>query len=388
MRIVDFFKRIFNKKTNPQTLNGQRTRYSEYVEFIDDFELSKMFIMEITPELESARIRYGGGKTYNYPLQTQISIPDSIEIAKRFFESIDADFAKKVNDIIFGNNPNIILETQNVNHAETTGPNERPVKVRVPIRGDIRQLYEFIHECTHTFDIDNGWTDTRHVLGEVAPQCMERLLDDFLLEMSDEEMHKYGFDRKILERDIRDRRISTFYNRLWNVEALNEFDEFSKGKISEIDRKYPTGDPKTDSRYMLAQIYSAHFNKFDKSQKRNRLISFIQCVNNDDFYGANRCFKIQIDRNSEFERKKYIHSTILEVDSLVRTIIPKEKNIRIEEKTKHKLAKKGKYVTGKKLGSQAVADMQDIEITDKESAEIAREPKTNSQTKENQDIGE
>ena len=177
------------------------------------------------------------------------------------------------------------METKNVDFAETTNPDEKPVKVRVPIRGDLRQLYEFAHECTHTFDIDNGWTETRLVLAEVAPQCMERLLDEYLLGMSEAELKKYGFDKRVLEKDIQDRRLSTFFNRLWNIETLNG--------------KHPIKDRRKDSNYMLAQIYSAHFNKFDKSQKRNKLISFIKCVNNDDFDGANNCFGLLINRNQK-----------------------------------------------------------------------------------------
>jgi len=377
MKIVDFFKRIFNKKTNQQTLNGQRTRYSEYVESIDDLELCKMFVerttRSVTPEIVKIIQQYEG-KTYDYPLQTRISKDDSLELARRFFESIGNGFCEKYNKIINGGNPNLIFKMEEFNGkgACVTGPDKMPVTVYVPIRGDIRQLYELVHECTHTFDIDNGDTPTRKVLGEVAPQCMERLLDEFLLKMSDEDMQKYGFDRETIIKDVKDRRIITFLSRFNNAQDLN------RGSRDRV----------LDSRYMLAQIYSAHFNKFDSNVKKNKLLSFIECVNNDDFYGANRCFEIQIDRNSKFERKKYINSTILEVVSLVRTIIPKENTIRIEEKPRHKLAKKGKYVTGRKLGIQAVADIQDIEITDKENAEIARKQRTNSQTKENQDIGE
>lgn len=187
MKIVDFFKNIFNKKQSQGLLNKPKTKYQKYVESIDDLELCEMFINGITPELENVKEKYGVG---DYPLQTKISVADSIEIAKKFFESIDINFAKKVNDIILGTNPDVILETKNADFAETTNPDEKPVKVRVPIRGDLRQLYEFVHECTHTFDIDNGWTETRLVLAEVAPQCMERLLDEYLLGMSEAELKK------------------------------------------------------------------------------------------------------------------------------------------------------------------------------------------------------
>ena len=115
--------------------------------------------------------------------------------------------------------------------------------------------YEMIHELTHTLDIDNGDTTTRRVLGEVAPQCMERMLDNYLLTMTDNELNKYGFNKTILEKDIQDRRLSTFASRFHNTQNLN-------------NRK---GNRELDSRYMLAQIYSSHFNNLDKVVK-NRII--------------------------------------------------------------------------------------------------------------------
>lgn len=316
LKIVDFLKKIFNKSSKQRLLNKPKTKDQEYIEFLDVYELCKMFIDAITPELENIRGKYGE-IPYEYSLQTKVSAADSIEIVKKFFASIDKEKAKKVNDIISGTNPNIILETKNVQHSEATSPHIKPVRVRVPIRGDIRQLYEFAHECAHTFDIDNGATDTRRVLGEVAPQCIERLLDDFFLEMSAEEMKKYGFDKKVLEQDIKDRRISTFFSRLLNVEALNEYNEFSNGNILEKDRKHPAADPKVDLRYLLAQIYSAHFNKFDKSQKKNKLIKFIECVNKDNFNGANKCFGMQIGKKYKLKRGFYISDTISEIEALI-----------------------------------------------------------------------
>lgn len=56
--------------------------------------------------------------------------------------------------------------------------------------------------------------------------------------------------------------------------------------------------------------------------------------------------------------------------------------------TKYQISERGKYITGRKLGSQVIADVQDIEETDKNNAEITRQGKIISQTKENQDIGE
>ena len=198
------------------------------------------------------------------------------------------------------------MEKYNGKGANATNPEKIPITVYVPIRDDIRQLYELIHEVTHTFDIENGDTPTRRVLGEVAPQCMERLLDDFLLEMSDEDMKKYGFNRNKMEQDIKDRKISTFLSRFNNAQAL-----YRGSRNRELD-----------SRYMLAQIYSAHFNKFDKLQKKNKLVSFIKCVSDDKFDMANNAFSLSIDRKANlnrFYRDNYVGFAISEAVNLITT---------------------------------------------------------------------
>ena len=328
MKIVDFFKKIFGKNDNKQLLDVPKTQYQDLVESIDDLELCKMFVerttRNVTPEIEKAiqpyqQYQQAGNMVYNFPVQTTITKENTFELARRFFESIDDAFGEKFNNIVNGNNPNIVLEMEDYNgkEASTTNPNEMPVTVYIPIRDDIRQLYELVHECTHTFDIDNGDTPTRMVLGEVAPQCMERLLDDFLLELSNEDMQRYGFERNTIEKDVKTRRIATFLSRFNNAQNLYK----------------RCGDKKKDSRYMLAQIYSAHFNKFDKKQKKNKLVSFIECVKNDEFDKANSCFELSIDKRAKlsgFFRDTYVGDTISEVADL---IVPKnQEDSKIQQK--------------------------------------------------------
>lgn len=309
MKIVDFFKRILRRKDDKKLLDAPKTQYQKLVESIDDLELCKMFVeratKSVTPEIEKVIQKYGN-KPYEYLLETRISKEDTIELARRFFESIDNGLYEKYNAIVNGSNPNIMLQMEEFNGkgASVNSPEKMPVTVYVPIRGDIRQLYELVHECTHTFDIDNGDTSTRKVLGEVAPQCMERLLDDFLLGMSDDDMRKYGFDKEILEKNVRERRISTFLSRFYNAQDL--------------ERR--SGNRELDSRYMLAQIYSAHFNKFDKNEKKNKILSFIECVKNDEFENANSCFELSIEKNarlSGLHREAYVGDAISEVMDLV-----------------------------------------------------------------------
>lgn len=59
-----------------------------------------------------------------------------------------------------------------------------------------------------------------------------------------------------------------------------------------------------------------------------------------------------------------------------------------KDKKKYQLADRKKYVTGRRLGTQVVEDMQDVEDVDKVNAEMAKESREINQTKENQDIGE
>ena len=319
MKILDFFRKIFNKELKQILLKSPKTRYQQLVESIDDLELCKLFLGSITPELIKQYQRYGA-KAYEFPLQTRISKEHTIEIVQKFFEEIDDEMLRKVNDIINGNNPNIKLQMKENDNsgASVSQPDKFPIVVNVPIRNDIRQLYEFIHELTHTLDIENGDTETRRVLGEISPQCMERLLDDYLLGMSDEEMQKYGFDRKVIEKDIKTRRLMTFLTRYHNAISL--------------DRR--NGNRELDSRYMLAQIYSAHFNKFDKKEKCNKLISFIKCVQDDDFEKANETFGMQIGKENKLQREFYISDTISEVDTLVKP--QNVENTKYKENTQEK----------------------------------------------------
>jgi len=147
LKILDFFRKIFNKEPKQVSLNSPKTRYQELVESIDDLELCKMFVGSITPKLIKLD-QQDGAKAYEFPLQTEISKEHTIEIAQKFFEEIDDEILKKVNDIINGNNPNIKLQMkENDNSAASVSqPDKFPIVVNVPIRNDIRQLYEFIRK--------------------------------------------------------------------------------------------------------------------------------------------------------------------------------------------------------------------------------------------------
>lgn len=303
MRIIDLFNKIFNRNHNKQNiLTSGDQRYSQLVESIDGKDLSKRLIGSITPEVEAVRKKYAED-FYGYPLQTKISVSDTRELVKKFFSSINPDLYKWVCDIDADVNPYAKLD-KNYQGIEScvTNPNQLPVAIRLPVRGDLRQVYEAVHELTHTFDIKRGDTATRRVLGEIASQCMERLLDDFLLNLSDEDIKKYGFDRNTLEQDIIDRKLSTFFDRL---------------RMTELIEKNEDGQ-ELHLRYMLAQIYSSHIEQFGRAERIDRLKTFIEFVENDDFDGANNSLGMQIKKDNKLQRDNYIRDTISVVDILVK----------------------------------------------------------------------
>lgn len=87
MKILDLFKRIFSKNEKQQLLNEPKTRYQELVESIDDLELCKIFVekttQNVTPDIRKKIQKYES-KTYGYPLQTQISKENTLELASIF----------------------------------------------------------------------------------------------------------------------------------------------------------------------------------------------------------------------------------------------------------------------------------------------------------------
>ena len=301
MKLIEFIKKL-KKDTDRNLLYDVKSPYQRLVESIDDLELCEMFLDCISQD-EMDNFKKYGSNPYEYELETKISENTTIELAKKFFEAFGLDISQKINSILDFTNKDIKIKMENYNgrRSETSNPNKIPIEVYVPIRGDIRQLYELVHELTHTLDIENGDTETRKVLGEVAPQCMERILDDFLFQLSGEEMQKYGFDKDTLIKDINDRRISTFVSRYKNAILLENH----------------TGFREDNSRYMLAQIYQAQFNKYDKNEKISKIREFIECINNNDFIKANHTFGMKLEKENQFHRKLHIASVKDEIESLL-----------------------------------------------------------------------
>ena len=73
--------------------------------------------------------------------------------------------------------------------------------------GTLTDVYSLVHEISHTLYVQNQFGEARMILGEVIPQCMERMLDGYLIELDG----RKGFDVDIdtLKENIIKRRIST-----------------------------------------------------------------------------------------------------------------------------------------------------------------------------------
>lgn len=303
MNIKHIFKTIINKFRNKNIKElPMEDRYAEIVDTIEDLDLAKHFEEDMPNEVRDKINKYDKIKElYNFPLNTKISVNNSTEIVKSFFNEFDYDIGKKIGEIFKGSNGNIHMQIRKANDeseaGSVTNPSKLPVYVDIPVFGDLRDAYTMVHELTHTLDIKNKDLATRRILGEVAPQCMERMLDDFLKNIPDIEKKKYGISDDILEEDIETRRTTTFITRYRNVMSLN--------------REH--GNREMDIRYMLAQMYSSKF--IQQYNNSETLLKFIKYVEDDDFENANKTFGIKIDKRYSVDRNLLINSCYNDVIS-------------------------------------------------------------------------
>ena len=108
-----------------------------------------------------------------------------------------------------GTNPNVditILPPESKRASVNPPTKENPhMTIKLPDYGNIDTLYDLVHEITHTFDVKNFDNTTRWIMGETAPYCVERLLDEFLLGMSQVRLEQNGMNPKTLSKDVLDR---------------------------------------------------------------------------------------------------------------------------------------------------------------------------------------
>ena len=231
--LLKLINKIFNKKNN-KIESLPPTQSEKLLNEIRSGGIIKDFEREINNGLNIVQLDSLYGKKlgtekyiYNLPLASKLSENQTISLAKQFFASLGTELSEKANRVLSGEDSQFKLVFENYGQSLDRNGNLREAEVSnfsevyCPIRGDLRDLYSVVHEVTHTFDLGNGDTEARKIFGEIAPQCMERMLDEYLLNLNDGDIQKYGIVRNILIQDVRNRQVSTFLSRMDNIKSFN-----------------------------------------------------------------------------------------------------------------------------------------------------------------------
>lgn len=390
-KIKQFFQTAFSKNKEKRLESPEEKfdrQLGEKVDYIlehdvDDKDLAVRFINQYNAQLKFNGINPNDPRIqkYNvkgmYPLQTKLSKEQTLKLVGEFFSSIFPERKDHFLEILNGKGKN--SDTQNVLFTlDETGKSEPyatspryptdDIKLNVPIYGDLRDAYSAVHEIAHTEDCNNGANETRSVFGEVIPQCMERLLDEYLKNLSPEQMQEYGFDYDTLNKDIEDRKLSTFVNRLNIIKDIPNLEGAEKMMAT---------------RYMLAQIYQTRFlNVTSDPQKRiDRLKKLAKRIQNNDTYTVNSVLKIDLFNENTAYRDSYIDETIGDFisvfnsrnkqksqEEIFKGIEDKYKNI-LSEKPKEVLDKAFEVIENRKR-QVAEGNKPKLEVLDLEVREI------------------
>ncbi len=132
----------------------------------------------------------------------EITKPSMMEetkkIALQFFKGLDQELYEKVKEIVEGNSQfsfNIYESDENEDFSKTDNDG-MPIHTKipsvveingkfgvyVPCKGTIADIYELVHELSHTLDFVEQDNPTRNMLGEVTPYCFEAMLSQYLLD--------------------------------------------------------------------------------------------------------------------------------------------------------------------------------------------------------------
>lgn len=324
--LLKLINRIFNKKYNnieslPLAQNEKILNEIANSGIIRDFEREINNGLNVTNLDNLYSQKLGSEKyIYNLPLSSKLSEKQTIILAKQFFSSLGTELSDKANQVLSGKDSKFkfIFEKYGKSLDENGNPREAEVsnfsEVYCPIRGDLRDLYNVVHEITHTFALSNGDTEARKIFGEIAPQCMEKILNEYLLNLSDEDIQKYGLDRNKLIQDVRNRQMSTFLSRKDNVKSFN----------------IGGGNKELDLRYILAQIYSSEYIKLDNNTRTNELLELMKNIECNDTVSCSNSFGIDLKNRLKMQ---FIMSDI------VRNVKNTNNQILLQEKLQEILAK-------------------------------------------------
>lgn len=300
---IDNILRVFNKIFRNQNM----LEASQSEKFLESV-LKAGVIREYTDGLErKLNLQYldsqygkkigSGNNIYDLELKSKLTEQQVLDLAKKFFSSLGTDFEKKAESVIDGKSTRFKFITEPYGQTIINGQPRGPAlmnfnEIFCPMNGDLRDLYSVVHEVTHSMDLEKGETEARTILGEIAPQCMERLLDEFLLNMSDSDMQKYGFDRDTLIQDVRHRIVSTFLDRKDTTRMLN------RGTyIDRVDRKekpYIFKEKREFLRYTLAQMYSTELMQMPENKRVDALRELMKNIQENDMTLCSKSFGVDL----------------------------------------------------------------------------------------------
>lgn len=329
-KIKDNIFKLINKIFNRNTNNREVLPPSQFETILKEFTSSGIirdFERDINNGINITRLDAFYGKKleneksiYNMPLVSRLSEMQTIELAKQFFSNLGTELSNNATQVLEGKSSKFkfIFEKYGKSLDKEGNPREAEVsnfsEVYCPRRGDLRDLYSIVHEVTHTFDLRNGDTEARKIFGEIAPQCIERMLDEYLLNLDNKDIQKYGLNRSTLIQDIRNRQVSTFLSRKDNIKSFNN----------------GTGNQEVDLRYILAQIYSSAFMKLDAKTRVDSLIEFMKNIESNEIDSCSKSFGI--DLQNKFK-------TQLLMPEIVNNVRNTHNQIVLQEKLKEILAK-------------------------------------------------
>ena len=332
------YKRGFQGLTEEEI--KAKEKYSEIREIIKAEELVALFEKEVENRLQKynslfEQIGKVEGEGFFSLLKTSLNIDKLKELTIKFWKSINPEWRKEVEAIFNETNLNVKLVTHKddkkfmadhsilkikgesiqipkemLKELEKTNPDlynqiieiskDKIITcINLSLTGTLNDIYNLVHETTHYFTVND--TATEQIYSEIAPQCMERILDEFLLQLTDEELNKYNLNKEELSDDIKKRRIISFASRYKATKGFIEKNNNEKFKSEEEELL----------KYFLAQFFQAQFRKYDEKDKKEKIIEFIKYVKNDDFEMATDTFGI--DWSNKLKRTFYIDSMIEDV---------------------------------------------------------------------------
>lgn len=255
-------------------------------------------------------------------LKTRVDRNQAIAIIFGFFREFGIDVSKLLEEGKYNNGEQAVYLSFNkgVKRNETTSPTFAGEDVHAYAKetGTLTDVYSLVHEISHTLYVQNQFGEARMILGEVIPQCMERMFDGYLIELA--ERKEVDMDVKCLKKDITKRKISTAIDRFRMTSRI------AKGEYKFASEKAEL------SRYMLAQIYATQLMEIDKSVRKQRIFDFMEALKSNDIQKANNAFNMQIGKENAKERDKYISNSIWNLQKDILTFqekeIPKEQTDR------------------------------------------------------------